>query len=436
MTPNAKKLGPLLATCLVAGSMIGSGIYLLPASLGAIGSISLLGWLGALAAALVFAGVFAWFGALRPDGGGFLVNVEDAFGPLTAFVAGSLYWVQGLLGNVAIALAVTGYAGSLMPDFLARSGASGFTILTLWTFVIINLLGPRLIARLEGATLLLGLLPILLAATIGWLYFDPQVFAASWNVSGKPPEAVVPQAIVLVLWAFLGLESAYVGSAMVENPRRNVPIATLGGVVLAAAIYVAASTALTGILPAAELSRSTAPFADAATVILGASVGAVVALCAALKASGTLGGWIMLTSESARLTYSVDVPEAERTDRRPRPVNFLISGVLMTLVVLATADPSLSAQFARMANAVVILMICVYAIVGAALVRLYGGAGAERPWLARTLGVGAVLLSIAIIMTQDGFTLAFTFAVVAATVAARFLLMMTRRMSLAGEKPR
>ncbi|WP_430388339.1 amino acid permease [Blastomonas fulva] len=436
MTPDGRKLGPLLATCLVAGSMIGSGIYLLPASLGAIGSISLLGWLGALAAALVFAGMFAWFGALRPDGGGFLANVEEAFGPLTAFVAGGLYWVQGLLGNVAIALAVTGYAGSLMPGLLGRIGVSGFTILTLWIFVMINLLGPRPVAWLEGATLLLGLLPIMLAATIGWLYFDPQVFAASWNVSGMAPGEVVPQAIVLVLWAFLGLESACVASAMVENPRRNVPIATLGGVLLAAAIYVAASTALTGILPAAELALSTAPFADAATVILGASVGAMVALCAALKASGTLGGWILLTSESARLAYAVDVPAAERTDRRPRPLNFLISGVLMTLVVLATADPSISAQFARMANAVVIVMICVYAIVGAALVRLYGGVGAERPWPARMLGVAAVLLSVAIMMTQDRFTLAFTFVVVAATIAARYLLAIVRKTPLTGEQMR
>lgn len=67
---------------------------------------------------------------------------------------------------------------------------------------------------------LVALLPVLPAATIGRLYFDAKLFAAGWNVSGKPASQVVPEAIVLVLWAFLGLESAYV-VGMVDNPRRR-----------------------------------------------------------------------------------------------------------------------------------------------------------------------------------------------------------------------
>jgi arginine:agmatine antiporter len=69
------------ATALVAGSMIGSGIYLLPATLGAVGSISILGWVAATAAALVVAGMFAWLGVAAPEAKGLPGYVEAGLGP-------------------------------------------------------------------------------------------------------------------------------------------------------------------------------------------------------------------------------------------------------------------------------------------------------------------------------------------------------------------
>lgn len=414
MSGPPRQLSAGLATFLVAGNMIGSGIYLLPASLGAFGAIGLLGWLGALAAALVYAAMFAWFATARTGASGFLGSIEAAFGANVAFAAGALYWLQALLGNVAIALAVTGYLGAIFPLFATGPGSVGLTIAVIWLFVLLNIAGPRLIARIEGATLLIGLLPVLVAGTLGWLYFDPGLFAANWNVSGAPAAQVVPQAIVLVLWAFLGLESACVASELVENPKRNVPVATLGGVLLAAIIYVSASTALSGILPAAALASSTAPFADATTRILGASLGVAIAICAAIKASGTLGGWILLTAEAERLVRAVDRPAAHVNRAIARP--FLTSGILMTIVAAATADPSIGAQFARLANAVVVLMICVYAVVGAAMVRLLRRGEADLPRWAGLLGWASILVSAAIMAAQDGYTLcalAVTLAIIA-----------------------
>jgi arginine:agmatine antiporter len=220
---------------------------------------------------------------------------------------------------------------------------------------------------------------------------------------------------VLVLWAFLGLEGACIASDLVVDPRRNVPIATIGGVLLAASVYLAACTAITGILPASVLAKSTAPFADVTSVILGASIGAVVAACAALKASGTLGGWILLTSESARMAYIIDAP-ASSIGKGPTRRNFLITGSVMTVVIVVTSNPSIGAQFAMMANAVVIVMICVYATAGAALTRLSGGSGGKARRLPQALGGLSVLLSIAIASTQDLTTLASTAAVVVATI--------------------
>ena len=86
-----RRLGPFLATMLVAGGMIGSGVYLLPASLGAVGSISILAWALAIAGAAMLGGVFSWLAILRPATAGLFSYVREEFGPAAGFVAGVIY---------------------------------------------------------------------------------------------------------------------------------------------------------------------------------------------------------------------------------------------------------------------------------------------------------------------------------------------------------
>ncbi len=112
------------------------------------------------------------------------------------------------------------------------------------------------------------------------------MFAASWNVSGQPVYLAVPRSLVLVFWAFTGLESAAVAVEVVENPQRNLPLAALGGVVLAAVIYVVSCTVLMGIVPAKELADSSAPFALVARQIFGPTAATVLIFTTILKASG------------------------------------------------------------------------------------------------------------------------------------------------------
>lgn len=426
MSAKGRLLGPGLATALVAGNMIGSGIYLLPASLGAYGSISLLGWIGALAVAVVFAAMFAC-AALLPGASdrGVIALVSRAFGNDVAFVAAGLYWLQALLGNVAIALAVTGYLAVLAPVLGNPAGLVTTTLLVIWSFIALNLLGPRFVGRFEVLGLVLGLLPVLLIGSLGWLHFDPLVFAADWNVTGRPDHSVMPELVVLVLWAFLGLESASIAAGLVENPKRTVPLATIGGVLLAATIYIAASTALLGIMPAKALAASTAPFADASTLILGTALGLTVALCAAFKASGTLAGWILLTARAAQDCTGIDRPGGAAASDRPTR-QLLLAGGLMSIAVLVTANPSLAAQFALLINAVVVVMVCFYGIVGAALVRAGPRAEPSLAAASRWLGGAGMVVSAAIIATQDKVTVAAAFGLVVCVAGARFLMLKVR----------
>src|ERR1700761_6659126 len=202
MTSNQspKKLGAFLATMLVAGNMIGSGIYLLPASPGAVGSISILGWIAAVGGAALLGGAFSALAILRPHGTGLISHVGEVFGQGSAFVWGVLYWFACWTGNVAIALAVTGYVAYFLPALATPPGSTLFTAGILWVFTGANIVGPLFVARFEGGTLLIGLAPVLLVALGGWFYFDPALFTASWTVTGKPFWEAMPQSVVMVFW--------------------------------------------------------------------------------------------------------------------------------------------------------------------------------------------------------------------------------------------
>ena len=115
-------------------------------------------------------------------------------------------------------------------------------------------MSPRFVGQFDGLLLIAGLIPLLLVVTIGWAAFDAAQFRESWNVSGEPLYKALPNSLALVFWAFTGLESASVAAAVVNNPERNVPIATIAGVLIAALIYIAASIVIFGLAPAADIA--------------------------------------------------------------------------------------------------------------------------------------------------------------------------------------
>src|ERR1700749_4158757 len=100
-----KKLGPILATVIVANAMIGSGIFMLPAGLGTIGSISILAWVAAACGALLLGGMLAMLAIISRGTRGLFSYAREAFGPCAGFVTGVLYWVIILTACAAVATA-------------------------------------------------------------------------------------------------------------------------------------------------------------------------------------------------------------------------------------------------------------------------------------------------------------------------------------------
>jgi arginine:agmatine antiporter len=199
--------------------------------------------------------------------------------------------------------------------------------------------------------------------TLGWASFDAGHFHDSWNVSGQPLYQALPNSLALVFWAFTGLESASVAAAVVDKPERNVPIATIAGVLIAALIYIAASIVIFGLAPAADIASSNAPFALAAAKMMGPMAGPLVALCGGLKALGTLTGWVLMSAQVSRAAADHGLlPQIfARTRAGDTPVaGLLIAGIIGTVIILMTIAPTLNKQFGLMAEASTLFALLTY----------------------------------------------------------------------------
>jgi arginine:agmatine antiporter len=207
------------------------------------------------------------------------------------------------------------------------------------------------------------------------------VFFAGWNVSGGSDMHAVSRAASMALWAYMGIESAAVSAGVIENPRRNVPLATLIGLALAAVVYVLSSSVIMGIVPNAELQTSHAPFAEAARLALGPVGVIIISVCAVLKSVGSLGGWMLLVGQSAQAAaHDGMFPRIfARLNANGVPASgLLIVAVLMTVVLFATVSPTIADQFGRIVNLAVILIIVPYVYSAVALVKVVHDHGLPR----------------------------------------------------------
>ena len=348
---------------IVAGNMIGSGIFLLPATLAGVGSLTVLGWMIGTVGALALALLFARMARRKPLAGGPATYAFDAFGKFWGSQASLWYWAACLIGNVAIATAASSYLANFFGISTGPVLGAVFTVFLLWMVTAVNLVSPRFVGQFDGLLLIAGLIPLLLVVTVGWTVFDGARFTASWNVSGQPLHQALPNSLALVFWAFTGLESACVAAAVVSNPERNVPVATLAGVLIAALLYIGASIVIFGLAPAADIAASNAPFALAAAKILGPVAGPLVALCGGLKALGTLAGWVLMTAQVSRAAADHGLlPQTfARTRAGDTPVaGLVIAGLLGTVLIALTIAPTLGKQFGYLAEASTLFALLTY----------------------------------------------------------------------------
>ena len=335
-TPSRQQLGFGMAVALVMGNMIGSGVFLLPASLAAFGGLSLAGWVVSAAGATCLALVFAHLARVVPAAGGPYAYTRMAFGDVPAFLVAWGYWISVWSTLAALAVAGVGYLDPFIPTIvrtpaLAALLAIGFV----WLFIAINISGVRRAGQVQVLTTVVKILPLALVGVGGLFYFNPEAFA----VTAQGPRQIaagITEVATLTLWAFLGLECATIPAGNIANPQRTIARATVVGTLLAAAIYIVSTIGVMSLVPGDVLAASTAPFADGARVLFGNGAAALVALGAAVSCLGALNGWTLVVGQLplAAARDGLFPPAFTRLSSTGTPVTgMVIAGTLASLLI-------------------------------------------------------------------------------------------------------
>jgi APA family basic amino acid/polyamine antiporter len=278
------------------GNMIGSGVFLLPASLAPYGAISLLGWVVSAAGAVALALVFARLAQFNPLNGGPYAFTRQAYGDLAGFLVAWGYWISVWCTNAALAVAFVGYLDPFFPTIVRNPPlAATLAVAVVWLLTTVNVFGVRGAGRLQLVTTGLKILPLVVVGVAGIALFDRSHFTITGSATdiGKG----VMTTTTLTLWAFLGLESATIPAGRTADAARTIPRATIVGTLLTAVIYLVATVGVMSLLDLSQLGKSTAPFADAARELAGERAAALVALGAAISCFGALNGWVLVVGQ-------------------------------------------------------------------------------------------------------------------------------------------
>ncbi len=294
---KTKKIGLWATASLVLGNMIGSGIFLLPASLASFGGISIIGWIVSALGGIALAKVFSELSKMFPKTGGPYTFAKQGFGDFPAFLVAWGYWISICCTNAAIAVTMLSYLSTFFPILNTSPFAAATTGLgAIWLLTYINTRGVKEASWIQLVTTILKLVPLILIAIIG-LFFIEIAHFQPFNLSGESDLSAITATATLTLFAFLGIESGTIPADNIENPTVTIPKATIIGTWVAIFVYVLGSVAVMGIIPPETLQNSAAPFADAAVVIWGESARNWVALGVVISTFGALNGWIMMQGQ-------------------------------------------------------------------------------------------------------------------------------------------
>ncbi len=349
--------------------MMGSGIVMLPTKLAEVGTISILSWLVTAVGSLCLAYAFAKCGMFskRPGMGGYS---EYAFGKSGNFMANYTYGVSLLFANIAIAITCVGYGASFLEVELTPIQVCIATIAVIWICTCSNFLGASITGKLSSFAVWCVIIPVLTLSVIGWFWFDPDLYVASWNPHNQPFFTAVGASISMTLWAFLGLESACANSDAIDNPEKNVPIAVMAATIGVAIIYIASTNIIAGIVPNEQLVASNAPFGLVFAHMFSPAIGKVVMGLLVLSCAGSTLGW-QFTIAKVFQQSAVDglFPKVfARVNKYGAPIaGMIIITTIQTGFCLMTISPALFKQFNMLVDLAVVTNIMPYILSMAAV---------------------------------------------------------------------
>ena len=298
-TTDETGMGLGAAAALVMGSIIGTGVFLLPASLASFGSISLVAFVFTAIGAIALAQMFGVLSKRMPADGGPYAYSRAAFGNATGFFNAWSYWITAWAGNSAIVVAWVVYVEVFINTGHNKLISIVIGLVGLWLPAVINLTGVKNMASVQIVTTVIKFIPLVIISTVGLFYIDWSYLTSAWNISGKGPLAAIVTTMALAVFSYLGVETASVAAGKVRNPRRNVPLASLFGTLACTVVYLLSTLVIFGTVPNSELTADGAqPFTLSFNAMFGGTwAGNAVAVAAIISGLGALNGWTMICAE-------------------------------------------------------------------------------------------------------------------------------------------
>lgn len=368
--PTSRMLGKWMSAAMVVGTMVGSGIYLLPTTLAPFGLNMVLAFLVTGFGTMCLAYALARLAATIP--GGPFAYVDRAFGETAAFVTLWSYVISQITGVAGVSVAVAGALGHVFPQVAAGPGLTAVALGTIAILTVVNLGGARSAGFLQVVATLIKIVPLVAVLLLVALRLG----------TGPALEPLAPTPIgltaiatagALMLFSLTGFEAAVVTANVTRDSTTTVPRATIFGTGFTAIIYLLSTVAVLLLLPSVVAAKSGAPFADAIAPALGSGAGAIVALIAAVSAFGAANALVLFSAEVLRtIAGARDLPQFfKKTNGVGAPVGALVfSAIVSALLVLASSSKDFVGVYVFITLVSTVAALVLYAVCAAAALKL------------------------------------------------------------------
>jgi len=325
-------LGRWDLTAVAVNTIIGTGIFILPASVfGLIGSFSLFAFVACAVIVGLIVLCFSEVSSRFQSTGGMYLYAREAFGPEIGFEVGWLYWVVRVATFAANCNAMLLYLGYFFDG--AGEGALRIAIISAMVIGImtVNLLGVRETAIVTNVFTVGKIVPLLLFAGIGMFFIDP----VNFNFSAAPEFDNFSAAVLILIYAYVGFEAAVIPAGETKDPQKNVPFALLTALTFCAVLFIIVQIVAIGTLPG--LAESKTPLADAARGFMGTFGAGFIALGALVSVLGNLNGGFLASS---RIPFAMaeqsELPRAFAKTHKKYKTPFVAIILTATVILILT----------------------------------------------------------------------------------------------------
>ena len=349
---------------IAVGCAIGSGIFMMPTMLAPYGLLGFGGWLVAGAGSILVALTMARLVKRIPKTGGPYVYVNEGLGDFSGFIIAWTYWVACVSAIAGISIAFVGYLGFFLPQIASSQiYALLASLMLIWIIVFLNIRSLENSSKFQLISTLLKLVPLMLIILLGASNFDTSNLP-ELNPTNLHPISLIATVTTLVMWSFIGIETATVPADNVINPQETIPKVLIASVITILILYILVSVAIAALVPASELLDSSAPFALAASKILGVTGGAIISIGALISTLGSLNA-NTLTAGNLSLAAARDGLLPSKfviLTKNGTPIyTYLLTGVFVSILLMLNYTKGMVNAFVFMAMLSTLSTLIAYA---------------------------------------------------------------------------